>query len=300
MTHQKILIVIATLLFGALFGNNLEKRVEQSDPQLIQFNSQRLSNLYSPNYIHACEIIYGSEGMISQGGFASVDRMFAGVDLEGKKVLDVGCGLGGMDIYLAKKYAVDIIGVDKEAYMTDQASLLLSQECGSLIGKVSFQCLKSPVELVEFPDNAFDIVTCKEMLYHVPTKDKQAYLNEMYRVVKPGGQIVIADWNSEAREIGDHLKQAIRVEGFCYFVTPDNFRAMLENARFVKISQMDVSKDHFDDTLSDIERMKDQADEISFKATSQMLEHVKVSWKLFLKAIESGELKASLFVGTKA
>lgn len=280
--------------------NNIPKsRNSETVKKDPSFGTTRLSNLYSPNFIHASEIIYGGQGMISQGGFHSVDVMFNKVDLLGKKILDIGCGLGGMDIYLAKKYPLEIVGVDKEPYMTEKAEELLLKEPKSLKGRVSFLNLKSPLKLTEFSDNTFDIVTSKEMLYHVPNDAKLSYINEMFRVLKPGGQVVIADWHSDTPQIGEHIKRAVRVDGFCHFVTPLNFKTMLENALFKDISYTDVSDDHIDYTRHDIKRMNEEAESICNAASKQTLEHVRKSWDLFLQALESREWKASIFVASK-
>merc|ERR1719296_655471 len=45
---------------------------------------------------------------------------------------------------------------------------------------------------MEFPDNSFDIVWACESREHMP--DKEAYINEMMRVLKPGGKFVMATW----------------------------------------------------------------------------------------------------------
>jgi len=45
---------------------------------------------------------------------------------------------------------------------------------------------------MDFPDNTFDIVWACESGEHMP--DKEAYINEMMRVLKPGGKFVMATW----------------------------------------------------------------------------------------------------------
>jgi len=45
---------------------------------------------------------------------------------------------------------------------------------------------------MEYPDNTFDIVWACESGEHMP--DKEAYINEMMRVLKPGGKFVMATW----------------------------------------------------------------------------------------------------------
>ena len=55
------------------------------------------------------------EGFMSPGGTDEVDRYLRGVDLSGKNVLDIGCGLGGVDVHLVKHHKVALVtGIDIE------------------------------------------------------------------------------------------------------------------------------------------------------------------------------------------
>lgn len=262
---------------------------------------ERLSNLYSPVFIDACQIIYGSKGIISQGGIQSVDDMFSGVALEGKKILDAGCGVGGTDIYLAQKYNVEILGVDKEPYMTSEAEKLLSKQQRPLKGRVRFQTLQAPTSLREFPDNTFDLVYSKEMLYHVPVENKQQYVNEMFRVLKPGGILVTADWHSHADELGAHLNRVLQfgTPGFCYFITPKHFHTILKTAKFANILFRDVSQEHINYQKKDICRLRDKASKLCRIADSNALKRWTRNWNLFHDALESGDLRASIFIAKK-
>lgn len=263
--------------------------------------TERLSNLYSPVFIDACQVIYGSKGIISQGGIQSVINMFKGIPLDGKKVLDAGCGVGGTDIYLAQKHCVEILGVDKEPYMTSEANKLLSKQQQSLKGRVHFQTLKAPTSLQEFPDNTFDVVYSKEMLYHVPVEDKQQYVNEMFRVLKPGGILVTADWHSRIAELGPVMKRMLQggTPGFCYFITPEHFHTILKTAKFANILFKDASQEHIDYQKDDICRLQEKAQKLCKMANADALNRWTRNWQLFLEAMESGDLRSSVFIAKK-
>jgi len=100
------------------------------------------------------------------------------LNLENKKILDVGCGVG---VY-AKKFAQ----TSKEVYGTDidEASI---KEAKKNYPDIKF--FAAPAEKLPFPDNLFDIVFLHEVLEHV-VDDKKA-VQEAYRVLKPGAKIVI-------------------------------------------------------------------------------------------------------------
>jgi phosphoethanolamine N-methyltransferase len=67
---------------------------------------------YDENLMALLEAIWG-EGFMSPGGTAEVDRYLKGIDLAGCRVLDIGCGLGGVDLHLARSHAAArVTGID--------------------------------------------------------------------------------------------------------------------------------------------------------------------------------------------
>jgi phosphoethanolamine N-methyltransferase len=147
------------------------------------FSKDRLSNKYSPRFLRALEYIYGSEGIISSGGIESIDVMLANINLDNKTLLDVGCGFGGVDLHLSRKYKVIITGVDRESFMIECANKLLKRSSIPLKGSVTYQTLSDPLNLKEFADSTFDVILCKQVLYHLPTMKRDLYLREIYRVL---------------------------------------------------------------------------------------------------------------------
>ena len=64
---------------------------------------------YSRNGILRYERIFGA-GFVSTGGVDTTLMFLKGLDLQpGQKVLDVGCGIGGGDFYMAKEYKVEVM-----------------------------------------------------------------------------------------------------------------------------------------------------------------------------------------------
>ncbi|MFH1054628.1 MAG: class I SAM-dependent methyltransferase [Candidatus Altiarchaeota archaeon] len=109
----------------------------------------------------------------------------------GIKVLDVGCGTGTLTI--AAKHKVgpsgEVHGVDASPQMIGVA-----KEKAIKVGlDVAFQV--GVVEGLTFPDSYFDIVLSCLMIHHLPGDElKQKAFTEIYRVLKPGGNIFIADF----------------------------------------------------------------------------------------------------------
>ena len=143
---------------------------------------------YSKAFTDALQFAWGA-GFLSPGGPEEVAEMVAGHDLKGARILDVGSGLGGVDLLLVDTHgAGEVVGIDVEAQLVEAARRLISDR--NLAHRITFQ-LVEPGPL-PFPDSDFDMVFTKDALVHV--EDKPAMYREVLRVLKPGGWFVAADW----------------------------------------------------------------------------------------------------------
>jgi 2-polyprenyl-6-hydroxyphenyl methylase/3-demethylubiquinone-9 3-methyltransferase len=109
------------------------------------------------------------------------------VSLEGKRVLDVGCGGGILSESMAGRGA-DVTGID----LGDKAlkvAKLHQLESGS---KVDYRLI-SAEDLAKEQPLSFDVVTCMEMLEHVP--DPEAIVRACAQLVKPGGSVFFSTIN---------------------------------------------------------------------------------------------------------
>jgi ubiquinone/menaquinone biosynthesis C-methylase UbiE len=104
-------------------------------------------------------------------------------DLNGKRVLDVGCGKGRFARVLAERYPqASLVGFDLAEAMLRHVPPGVSACAGSMT-------------VLPFPTGAFDCVYATESLEHAVQID--AAVAEMCRVTRPGGRIVIIDKNSQ-------------------------------------------------------------------------------------------------------
>lgn len=104
----------------------------------------------------------------------------------GQTALDVACGTGDWTIALAQTIGPEgkVIGLDFSQNMLDIGAYKISQKkVDNIVTLVNGDAMKLPYE-----DNTFDFVTIGFALRNVP--DIQTVLNEMARVVKPGGKVV--------------------------------------------------------------------------------------------------------------
>ncbi|MRX28353.1 bifunctional 2-polyprenyl-6-hydroxyphenol methylase/3-demethylubiquinol 3-O-methyltransferase UbiG [Kangiella sp. HZ709] len=107
--------------------------------------------------------------------------------LAGKKVLDIGCGGGILTESMAKEDA-EVIGIDMGEMPLEVAKLHL------LESKLSVDYQKSTAEeFAEKHAGQFDVVTCLEMLEHVP--DPESIIKACHKLVKPDGHVFFSTIN---------------------------------------------------------------------------------------------------------
>lgn len=115
---------------------------------------------------------------------------FSGVKREKvKSIIDIGCGVGGSSRYLANKCPnANVIGVTLSPVQAARATELNRLEgLESTVSNVVENALRLP-----FEDNSFDLAWSLESGEHMP--DKEAWLTEVNRVLKPGGTFVCVTW----------------------------------------------------------------------------------------------------------
>lgn len=113
---------------------------------------------------------------------------WAGLDKlpPGTTVLDVGCGIGGSSRILARDYGFVVTGITISPKQVKRAQELTPPEM-----TLRFQV--DDAMALSFPDASFDVVWSIEAGPHMP--DKAMFARELLRVLKPGGILVVADWN---------------------------------------------------------------------------------------------------------
>lgn len=104
------------------------------------------------------------------------------------KVLDVGCGIGGTSRYMAKQFPTwKVTGLSISPCQIERAKQLVASQ---KVDNCEFIC--GDAMSMPFPDCSFDVVWSCESAEHMP--DKEGFLKECFRVLKPGGKFVMATW----------------------------------------------------------------------------------------------------------
>ena len=161
--------------------------------------------------------------------------------LNGKKVIDIGCGGGILSESMATKGA-QVTGIDLSDKALSVARLHLL-ETGL---KVDYQHIAAESMAAEHPA-AFDAVTCLEMLEHVP--DPQQTIAACAQLVKPGGDVFLSTLNRNPKSylfaiIGAEYILNMLPKGthdYAKFIKPAELVRMTRNAGLDLVSMMGMS-----------------------------------------------------------
>ncbi len=157
----------------------------------------------------------------------------------GDYVLDAGCGVGGSSIFLANNYNCTTKGItlsDKQVATCRNNALKhgASEKC-------SFE-VQSYLS-TNFPDNTFDVVWGIESVCYA--YDKADFLKEAYRILKPGGRVVVADFFST--KIADDSPEAALMNKWTdtwaikAYAEEEEFWNKLHQAGFTACKKQDVT-----------------------------------------------------------
>ena len=106
----------------------------------------------------------------------------------GSRILDVGCGIGGSARLLALHYGFDVLAISISPAQIARARALTPPE---LADHCRFAVMDALA--LDLPDRGFDAVWSVEAAPHMP--DKQRYVDELLRMLRPQGRLAMADWN---------------------------------------------------------------------------------------------------------
>ncbi|MDW5417938.1 bifunctional 2-polyprenyl-6-hydroxyphenol methylase/3-demethylubiquinol 3-O-methyltransferase UbiG [Iodobacter sp. CM08] len=170
-----------------------------------------------------------------------IDFMQKHSDLAGKKILDVGCGGGILAEGLARQGA-QVTGIDLAEKSLKVAKLHLFE---SKL-EVDYRCIPVEQLATEEPES-YDIVTCMEMLEHVPSP--ASVVAACARLVKPGGWVFFSTLNRNAKSymlavVGAEYILGMLPRGthdYAKFIKPSELARMTRNAEIETVSLSGLS-----------------------------------------------------------
>lgn len=121
----------------------------------------------------------------------------------GDRALDVGCGTGYFTRVMAEAVtpAGSALGIDPSPEIVGHARRRTQ------VANCTFS--EGTAEALGAPESSLDVVVTSLMIHHLPEALRRPAIGEMFRVLRPGGRVLVADFRPPARGIGARLVGAI-------------------------------------------------------------------------------------------
>jgi SAM-dependent methyltransferase len=181
-------------LSAAVLGTVAARWAQQHDSHLLFNSATPVAWTGFWFFLTGCVMFWGSK----VGKLHLRDKIIASIPWRGhERVLDVGCGHGLMLLAVAKQLTSGrAIGIDIWS-QADQAdnnpeSTLANARLEHVADRVEVQ--NGDARSLPFPDNSFDVVVSSFVIHNLNQRaDRDQVMREIARVLKPGGQLAIAD-----------------------------------------------------------------------------------------------------------
>ena len=139
----------------------------------------------------------------------------------GQRVLDLGCGTGTLAIQVKRRQAAaEVVGIDADPETLERA------EAKAAEAGVELQLDEGYSDALPYPDESFHLVLSTLFFHHLDPAAKRDTLREIARVLRPGGELHVADWGRASDPVMLAASFSIRLlDGFSN--THDNFAGAL-------------------------------------------------------------------------
>ena len=212
------------------------------------------------------QLLWG-EGFLSPGGAAEVAYLLEGSDIAGCSVLDIGCGLGAVDELLITRHgARAVLGVDVDPGL-----------------------LATMAQRIE---RSFDVVFSKDAIVQIP--DKVAVFADAYRLLRPGGSLLVSDWlRGGGGAYSAEMLEYFRLEGLAYnMANVAETTATLARVGFLEIEARDRSAWYRDLARRELAALEGELRPlVAERIGADKAEHFVDNWRQLVLVLERGELR---------
>ena len=210
-------------------------------------SSELWENLWGEHMHHG---FYGPAGTHRKNPYQAqvdlIDTLLQWAEVQqAEAILDAGCGIGGSALYLCDHLGASVQGITLSPLQAERATERAI--VADLTAQATFQV--ADVLNTPFTDQQFDLIWSMESGEHYP--DKAQFFKESYRILKPGGKLLMATWchrstDSLAGELTisekQHLEALYQVYHLPYVLSLPEYAQLAEQAGLTQIRTADWSQ----------------------------------------------------------
>jgi len=247
---------------------------------------------YELDYIPIMDLVWG-KGFIAPGGEGNVDRIVEGVDLQGKRVLELGSGAGGGTLVLASKYGAKVVGLELEASLVELSSQY-ARDAG-LSDKIEFRCVEAGPLPVE--DASFDVFYTSGVICYI--EDRLSLFCDVLRILKPGGMLLGYDWFLTT--LSDDINHWMKAAGLHLFPdTPQGYANWMREAGFENLSHSDASDWYRIRAAEELRELTGPQFDKAAEVTSEEIRDSYINeWRALNLVLQTGDLRTGYFRGRR-
>ncbi|MQM14088.1 hypothetical protein Taro_047018 [Colocasia esculenta] len=245
---------------------------------------------YKSNGILRYERVFG-EGFVSTGGIETTREFVKKLDLKsGQKVLDVGCGIGGGDFYMADNFDVDVVGIDLSINMVSFAiERAIGRKCS-----VEFEVADCTKKV--YSANSFDVIYSRDTILHI--QDKPALFRRFFEWLKPGGRVLISDYCKNAGPPSEEFVEYIKQRGYDLHDV-EAYGKMLEDAGFIDVKAEDRTDQFLEVLQRELDEVEKDKEAFVHDFSEEDYNDIVNGWKAKLRRSSVGEQRWGLFIARK-
>lgn len=234
-----------------------------------------------PSMAYTCAVYPSSDSSLEDAQFAKHDLVARKLGLsEGMRLLDVGCGWGGMVMHAAKHYGVRAVGVTLSRNQAEWAQKAIVEAGLSELAEVRF------LDYRDVREEGFDAISSIGLTEHIGKAKLPGYFRSLYEKLRPGGRMlnhcITRPNNLQRARTGGFIDRYVFPDG--ELVGPGHLVSLMHDTGF-EVRHEENLREHYALTLAAWGRNLDEHWDEAVKEVGEARARV---WRLYLAASRLG------------
>ncbi|WP_067130627.1 SAM-dependent methyltransferase [Microtetraspora malaysiensis] len=165
------------------------RHAKQRDAEAIHHHYDVSNQFYEwvlgPSMAYTCAVFPTADATLEEAQYAKFDLVAKKLDLQpGMRLLDIGCGWGGMVMHAAREYGVKALGVTLSRQQAEWAQKAIAEAGLSELAEVRY------MDYRDVKESGFDRVSSIGLTEHIGKDNLPSYFSFLYSKLKPGGRLL--------------------------------------------------------------------------------------------------------------